>query len=79
MEKRILIKQCFFLKDGKCMSPEIYRKVNGMETGDACPFDPEEWAFNDWKGIKPDQRLRCLEFRHEHSCSSLSEKTSENP
>ena len=74
MEKRVLIKECFFLRNRKCTSPEIYRKVNGMETGDKCPFDPDEWAFKNWVGITPDQRLTCLEFRHEHNSTVNSKE-----
>lgn len=62
------IKECYWLRDGKCTSQEIYRKVNGMETGDACPFDPDEWAFKDWHGIQPHERMKCLEFAPRRDC-----------
>jgi hypothetical protein len=57
------IKSCFYrTQDGKCCSPEIYRKVDGMNTGMPCPFDAAACAFV-LDGI--DNRLgnlRCLEF-----------------
>jgi hypothetical protein len=52
------ITECFYLKDGKCCSVEVYRKVNGMDTGMPCPFSPTELVF---KTNNPNEPT-CLEF-----------------
>ena len=60
MQKEPQIKDCFFRrqKDGACCSPEIYRFIGGMDTGNPCPFDAEVSAFHPLTG-----KFRCLEFR----------------
>jgi len=50
------IKDCFWFKDLKCLSPELYRFHPECEESSNCPFLPEQTAFTD-------QGLRCLEFR----------------
>ena len=57
--KKPTIKECFYLsKDGRCCSPEIYRKVEGMDTGKLCPFNLDAYVF----GIENPHTMTCLEF-----------------
>ena len=58
------IKECFFrTSDGKCCSPEIYRFIEGMESGKPCPFAPELDVFYLGTPFENMYRQRCLEFR----------------
>lgn len=53
------IKECFYLnKKGRCCSPEIYRKVEGMDTGKLCPFKLDDLVF----GTNNPYDMKCLEF-----------------
>jgi len=54
--QEVQIADCFFLKDGKCCSPEIYRIIEGMDSGKPCPFNSEDSAFMNGQ-------LHCLEHR----------------
>jgi len=55
----IKIKDCFWFKNGKCLSPEIYRFR--YDEGDNCLYNPEQEVFvYEKKGMNP---LRCLGFR----------------
>jgi hypothetical protein len=57
--KKPTIKECFYLnKEGCCCSPEVYRKVEGMDTGKLCPFNLDDLVFRTDNPQEP----TCLEF-----------------
>jgi hypothetical protein len=57
--KKPTIKECFYLsKAGRCCSPEIYRKIEGMDTGKLCPFNLDDLVFRTHNPNEP----TCLEF-----------------
>lgn len=57
----VKIKHCFWLKNGLCVSSEIYRFNPEVERTGKCPYNPEDTAF-----LESQHTLRCLEFRHVH-------------
>lgn len=75
--EEIKIKDCFWLKDGKCTDPEIdrfrYPEVamaisEGKMKQDACPYPPNDTAFlpkGQVRNVGYPNHLRCLEFREE--------------